>query len=103
MKFNENPYYNPDKLGLKIFFSIDTGNTYEFKKIVIWKDANNSLYWDQDIKIGNNIPFEPNRHDLKLLSLSNRDCFFKVVKNHPSIKMCDLDKVKILLREHFKK
>lgn len=103
MKFKENPYYNPDKLGLKIFFSIDTGNSHEFKKIVIWKSNNNSLYWDQDIKMDSNIPFESNRHDLKLLTLNNRESFLKVVKNHPNIKLSDLDKVKILLREHFKK
>lgn len=103
MKFKDNPYYNPEKLGLKIFYSIDTGSTHDFKKIVIWKNNNNNLYWDQDIKENSNIPFDVTKHDLKLLTLNNREAFLKVVKTHPNIKLIDLDNIKTLLKNHFKR
>lgn len=85
MKFTENPYYNPEKCGLEIFDTIDTGESYEYDMLVIWKKLDNSvLYWDTDSGCSCPSPFDnsDHGHDLKEITKDTFFNFNEALKNH---------------------
>lgn len=88
MKFEENPYYSPEKCGLEIFEDIDTAGSYEYDMIVIWKRlSDNTLWWDSDSGCSCPSPFDngDHGHDLKEL---NKDTFYNfnlALENHCNI------------------
>ena len=53
-----NPYYNPEDLGLEIFFEDDQGGSYEFDMFVVWKGANGVFYTATDSGCSCPSPFE---------------------------------------------
>jgi hypothetical protein len=97
MKFNENPYYNPEKCGLEIFEYIDTADSYEFDIFCIWKKLDdNTLYWDSDSGCSCPSPFSnsDHGHDLKVI---DKDAFYnfeEALKNHSRITTSDYLKIR---------
>ena len=53
-----NPYYDPQKLGLKIVGEIDCGGGYEFDKFVVWEKADGSKWYATDSGCSCPSPFE---------------------------------------------
>lgn len=92
LKFEENPYYYPEKCGLEIFTSIDTADSYDFNLFVIWKQLETgNLYWDTDSGCSCPSPFDncDNGHDLKLITEDTFYNFDQALKNHYRISTSD--------------
>lgn len=53
-----NIYYSPESHGLTIVDSIDTGGSYEFDIVAIWKDSDGNLFWAADSGCSCPTPFE---------------------------------------------
>lgn len=88
MKFNNNPYYNPEKCGLEIFDEIDTAGDYEYDKFVVWRKLDDgTLWWDTDSGCSCPAPFGPsdNGHELKEITTQTFYNFELELKNHPRI------------------
>lgn len=97
MKFEHNPYYNPEKCGLEIFESIDTAESYEFNMFVIWKKIDdNTLWWDVDSGCSCPSPFDngDHGHDLKSVTKETLRGFNEVLKNHCGISIEDYNSIK---------
>lgn len=97
MKFNENPYYDPEKCGLEIFESIDTGGSYEFDMFVIWRKLDdNTLWWDTDSGCSCPTPFDPHedRHDLTPITEDTIHNFYEALENHYHITRDDIYNIK---------
>lgn len=45
MKIQGNPYYSPELSGLEIINSFDIGKSYEFNKLLIWKNLEDNTLW----------------------------------------------------------
>lgn len=58
--WNANPYYSPEKCGLKIVHSYDrTNQSYEFDLVVLWMDLETGKYYvGEDSGCSCPIPFE---------------------------------------------
>lgn len=96
LKFENNPYYSPEKCGLEIFESIDTAGSYEFDLFVIWKQLETgNLYWDTDSGCSCPSPFDnrDNGHDLKLITEDTFYNFDQALKNHYRISIDDYLKI----------
>lgn len=52
------PYYSPADYGLSIVASVDTDEPYEFDMVVIWRDAEGSLWGGHDSGCSCPTPFE---------------------------------------------
>jgi hypothetical protein len=88
LKFNDNPYYSPELCGLEIFEEIDTADSYEFDKLVVWKkNDDGSLWWDCDSGCSCPSPFDnsDNGHDLKQITHDTVYNFDLALKNHGRI------------------
>lgn len=88
MKFNDNPYNSPELCGLEIFEHLDTADSYEFNKFVIWKKLDDeSLWWDTDSGCSCPSPFDisDNGHDLKQITDDTVYNFDEALKNHSGI------------------
>lgn len=86
MKFRHNPYHNPEKCGLEIFATVDTGAAYEFNMFVIWKKVDdNTLWYATDAGCSCPTPFDPGRHDLEQITKENFFAFNNALKNHSDI------------------
>ena len=64
----DNPYYNPEKLGLRILESVDEGGDWEFDLFVIWEDTDpkrefGMAYWGEDSGCSCPTPFESVRRE----------------------------------------
>lgn len=96
MKFNENPYYSPEKCGLEIFESIDTAGSYEFDMFVVWKKLDdNTLWWDTDSGCSCPSPFDngDHGHDLKPITEETWHGFKESLKNHYNITQSDINDI----------
>jgi len=52
-------YYHPEKMNLEIVEEIDCGGSYEFDKVVVWRNKhNNELRWGFDSGCSCPSPFE---------------------------------------------
>jgi hypothetical protein len=77
MSWDNNVYYNPEKSGLEQIGQIDwTEPDYSFDMTVVWKDADNKLYWAFDSGCSCPAPFEDD--DLHTLSTGS----ITALKNH---------------------
>lgn len=106
MKFQTNPYYNPEDCGLKIFESIDTAGSYEFDIFCIWEKLDdNSLWWDTDSGCSCPSPFDngDHGHDLKPINEDTMFNFNQALENHYCISEEDINKIKNKVKEHFRK
>lgn len=64
-EFNDNPYYHPEKCGLKTIAEIELSEpSYSFDTRVVWKADNGKIYTAHDSGCSCPIPFE----DYKKLS-----------------------------------
>jgi hypothetical protein len=54
----DNIYYNPEAYGLTIVDSIDSGESYDFDMVAIWRDVDGNLYWATDSGCSCPTPFE---------------------------------------------
>jgi hypothetical protein len=101
MKFNENPYYSPEKCGLEIFESIDTAGSYEYDMFVVWKKLNdNTLWWDIDSGCSCPTPFDI--HDLKPIKEETWYGFKEALKNHYDITVSDINDLTRKVKEYLK-
>lgn len=100
MKFNDNPYYSPEKCGLEIFDEIDTAGSYEFDLFVIWKKLDdNTLWWDTDSGCSCPSPFDDHGHDLNLITEDTFYNFEEALKNHSGISTEDYTKMRNEVRQ----
>lgn len=54
-----NPYYEPEDLGLETIGSIDDAGSYEFNTLAAWKDKKTGeVYWQEDAGCSCPTPFE---------------------------------------------
>jgi hypothetical protein len=59
MGWDNNPYYNPEKWGLKIFDSVEREDLiYEFDMFVIWEHEDGRVFWGGDSGCSCPTPFE---------------------------------------------
>lgn len=103
MKFDNNPYYNPEKCGLEIIHSIDTGGSYEFDMLVVWKKLDdNTLWYDSDSGCSCPSPFDnrDHRHDLKPITTDNFNGFDEALKNHYNIQDEDYLKIRDAVKKY---
>ena len=103
MKFNENPYYYPEKCGLEIFESIDTAGSYEYDMFVIWKKLDDgTLWWDSDSGCSCPVPFDnsDNGHDLKPITEETLHGFNEALKNHYQISQGDVLSISKKVRDY---
>ena len=106
MKFNENPYYSPEKCGLEIFDNIDTAGDYEFDMFVIWKKLDDgTLWWDTDSGCSCPSPFDSmdDRHDLNLITNDTFYNFDLALKNHSGISDEDYNEMKNKVKKYLRK
>lgn len=105
MKFENNPYYSPEKCGLEIFESIDTADSYEFDMFVIWKKLDdNTLWWDTDSGCSCPSPFDngDNGHDLKPITEETWHGFKEALKNHSRIEQGDINNITKKVKDYLK-
>lgn len=103
MKFNENPYYSPERCGLEIFESIDTAGSYEFDMFVVWKKLDdNTLWWDTDSGCSCPSPFDDHGHDLKPITEETWHGFKEALKNHYNITKSDINDITRKVKEFLK-
>lgn len=105
MKFNENPYYSPEKCGLEIFESIDTAESYEFNMFVIWKKIDdNTLWFDTDSGCSCPSPFDnaDHGHDLKPITKKTLHGFNEALKNHYQITQEDINNISRKVKDYLK-
>ena len=55
---DNNIYSDPEKFDLEIVYECDSGGSYDFDKLVIWKKKNGDLLYDTDSGCSCPIPFE---------------------------------------------
>lgn len=106
MKFDENPYYYPEKCGLEIFESLDTAGSYEFCMIVVWKKLDdNSLWWDTDNGCSCPSPFDngDHGHDLKLITTETLHGFEEGLKNLYDITELQIMEIGNKVRDYIRK
>ncbi len=84
MTFNENPYYHPEKCGLEIFETIDTGESYEFDMLIVWKKFDNSDHG----------------HDLKLITKETLYGFNEALKNHYRITQEEINNISKKVKDY---
>lgn len=66
-----NPYYSPEKCGLKLADELDADLSYEFEMVAIWKDVKSKrFYWDSDSGCSCPSPFEDVRRLSDLTALN---------------------------------
>lgn len=54
-----NIYYHPEKHGLTLLGEVDTADSYEFCKLVVWRrDADGAMFWATDQGCSCPSPFE---------------------------------------------
>lgn len=97
MKFQYNPYYNPEKCGLEIVEVVDTGESYEFDMLIVWKKLDeNTLWWDSDSGCSCPVPFDndEDRHDLKQITKETFHSFEEDLKNHYNISDEDYHRIR---------
>ncbi len=57
--WENNPYYNPENLGLEIVEQLNPNMSYEFDMVVVWKAIESgNLYWAADSGCSCPTPFE---------------------------------------------
>ncbi len=96
MLYEDNPYYHPEKSGLKILWQIDTGGSYEFDMFVVWQHQDGTLWYDSDAGCSCPTPFE----DAKLKALTN-DTFWnfqQALKNHRDITIDDRNECETMVK-----
>lgn len=96
MKFQNNPYYSPEECGLELFEQIDTGESYEFDMLVVWKKLDdNTLWWDTDSGCSCPSPFDEreDRHDLKQITNDTFYNFEKALNEHYNIEREEIIKI----------
>lgn len=57
MSWDNNPYYNPEKMGLSTVAEFDAADSWDFDKFVVWTDGK-VLFWAADSGCSCPIPFE---------------------------------------------
>lgn len=57
MSWENNPYYNPESLGLAMVDSIDVAGPWEFDIFAVWTDGSH-LYWANDSGCSCPTPFD---------------------------------------------
>jgi len=103
LKFDDNPYYSPEKCGLQIFEYIDTAGSYEFDIFCIWEKLDTGdLYYDSDSGCSCPSPFDngDHGHDLKLITGDTYYNFKKELENHYNISVEDIMKIDNKVRNH---
>lgn len=88
MRFDENPYYHPEKCGLAILWSVDTADSYEFDIFVVWEKLDDhTLWYDSDSGCSCPSPFDnaDNGHDLKPITKDTWYNFKQAIENHSRI------------------
>ncbi len=103
MNFKDNPYYSPEKCGLKVIYDIDTADSYEFNMLVIWeKFDDKTIWWDSDSGCSCPTPFED--HSLKEITSDTYYNFKLALENHSRISREDIidceSKLKTFVRDH---
>lgn len=79
--WTNNPYYNPQNLGLEIVAEVDLAKPYEFNKIVVWKNKNGNLFWANDSGCSCPTPFDKHTALESLEQLINWNFFEDTVIN----------------------
>lgn len=105
MKFNENPYYSPERCGLEIVKSVDTAGSYEFDIFCLWKKIDtDELYWDTDSGCSCPSPFDngDHGHDLKLITEETYYNFEQGLHNHYHLDKSEIIIFEKLVKEHLK-
>lgn len=106
MNFEDNPYYYPEKCGLIIFEHIDTADSYEYNKFVIWEKLDDgTLWWDTDSGCSCPSPFDngDHGHDLKPITKETFYNFKEALKEHRDIPKSDYVDILTRVRHHLKK
>jgi hypothetical protein len=95
MNFSTNPYYDPERCGLEILHSVDTGGSYEFDMFIVWKKLDDgTLWWDTDSGCSCPVPFEYDRNDLKQINEGSFRSFLLELEGHYRISRGDIESIK---------
>lgn len=103
MKFEHNPYYSPDLCGLSILYEINTGESYEYDMLVIWKkNDDGTIWWDTDSGCSCPSPFDnaDNGHDLTQITSDTMWNFEQALENHYRIEESDILEAKRVVGQH---
>lgn len=74
-EFSDNPYYSPEKCGLKQVDSLEADLSYEFDMVIVWRDTvSKKYYWASDSGCSCPVPFE-DIHRLGDLAVLNKTHF----------------------------
>lgn len=75
------PYHSPEDFGLTIVGDLDDDREpYQFSMFVVWKDADNRLYWADDAGCSCPSPFEDYRSISDLCTGSRAECVRAIVE-----------------------
>ena len=105
MKFDDNPYYSPEKCGLKPFEEFNDADSYEFDIFMIWeKEDDGTLWWDTDSGCSCPSPFDnsDNGHDLKPINKDTMRSFEEALRNHYRMTDSDYNNIVRKVRNHMK-
>lgn len=103
MKFNDNPYYSPEKCGLKIIDEIDNSGSYEYDKLVVWQKLDDKTIWyDTDSGCSCPSPFEDHGHELKQITKDTFYNFQQALKNHMDVTQEQINKTEALVKKLIK-
>jgi hypothetical protein len=103
MKFNKNPYYDPEECGLEIFDDIDTAGSYEFDMFVIWRKLDdNTLWWGTDSGCSCPTPFEgfETLNDMNQITKETFYNFDQALENHTDISKSDYNNIKNKVKQY---
>lgn len=78
--WEQNPYYYPQNYGLEIVAEIDFADSYEFDKVVVWRNEAGDLLWATDSGCSCPTPFENHSTLDSLERLTNWYYFEQTVK-----------------------
>ena len=102
MKFEDNPYYSPEKCGLEIVKEIDTAGSYEFEIFCVWRKLDDGTLWyDSDGGCSCPSPFDngDNGHDLKPITEDTFYNFSLAIENHYEISTKDVNDFKLEVKK----
>lgn len=104
--YDMNVYYNPEKSGLKILGEIDTADSYEFTKLVVWERIEDGvLFWGTDSGCSCPSPFEDTDSVEHLDRIDNASRFASDARtwlresSYPAVSADDRDAMERLIRQ----
>ena len=90
----ENIYYSPEAFNLTIIAEIDFADSYDFDKVVVWKNESGERFWADDSGCSCPSPFESyvGIDSLNRLTADNWNYFEETVRGRSNYRDADVDR-----------